>query len=100
MCGKLQRGELPLHAHALAVEALATYAETILPPPSGDGALVARAEQSRNGYGCSHSADGLYLALTEALAQTATAALVTFDAGLQRQAMVMAPGLSVRLLPS
>jgi predicted nucleic acid-binding protein len=98
LCGKRQRGALTAHQHALSLETLAEYASTILPPPRGDAELAARAEQLRGDYGCSHSADGLYIALTEALAQTTTAELVTFDSGLKRQADEVTPDLTVRLL--
>jgi len=98
LCGKFSRGELTTQQHARSVEILVEYAATILPPPHGDHALVARAEQVRGGYGCSHSADGLYLALTEWLTRTAVAELITFDTGLQRQAAVTAPHLTIRLL--
>src|SRR5690606_37127485 len=82
---------------ARSVRTFIEYAATILPPPCGGHALVARAEELRGDYGCSHSEDGLYLALCEFLARTGEAELVTFDRGMQRQA-ASAPEVRVRLL--
>jgi predicted nucleic acid-binding protein len=69
------------------------------PPPSGDAALIARAEQIRNGYGCSHSADGIYIALAEELSQSGATELLTFDTDLPKQAARNAPTVKVNLLP-
>jgi predicted nucleic acid-binding protein len=100
LCRKLRDGEATPDQYRDSVEAFQAYALAVLPPPGGDADLIARAEVLRGNFGCSYSADSLYLALTEMLAQTVPAELITFDAGLQRQAMVMAPGLNVRLLTS
>jgi predicted nucleic acid-binding protein len=70
----------------------------ISPPPGGDAAPAYRAEQIRGSYGCSRSADGLYIALAEKLAQANLTELVTFDAGMQQQSAVAAPNVTVRLL--
>jgi hypothetical protein len=53
----------------------------------------------RKSYGCSRSADSIYLALTEELAQSATVELLTFDQDLQKQATKNAPGIKINLLP-
>ena len=98
LCGKTQRGELTPAEHARAVLDFGTLMAHINPPPHGDASLIARAEQIRTGYGCSRSADGLYLALAEELSQTQPTFLLTFDADLQKQAVRNAPAVQVHLL--
>jgi predicted nucleic acid-binding protein len=98
LCKKLGDGSLSPADHASAVADLCTYMGMILPPPHGDRSLVARAKQIRSGYGCSRSADGLYLALAEELAAAGKAELLTFDTGLPNQAKANAPSVSVTLL--
>ena len=98
LCRRLADGLITPTEHAKAVESLNVHLKVILPPPDGDASLVERAEQIRGTYGCSRSADGLYLALTEALAYTGNAELITFDAALQTQASIMVPALTVTLL--
>jgi len=98
LCKKLEDNSLSPTDHAAAVADLCTYMGMILPPPQGDRALIARAEQIRSGYGCSRSADGLYLALTEELAGEGPAELLTFDSELQNQVRKNAPSVVIRLL--
>lgn len=98
LCRKLQSGVLTAEQHARAIQHLRVRMRGILPPPGGDGLLTWRAEQIRGTYGCSRSADGLYIALAEQLAQSGPAELVTFDADMQRQAATAAPGVAVCLL--
>jgi hypothetical protein len=98
LCRKLQSGILTPLQHGRTVQRLLVGTAGILPPPSGDLALIERAEQIRGSYGCSRSADGLYIALAEQLAQSGPAELVTFDAGMLPQAATAAPTVTVRLL--
>ena len=98
LCRKLMDGTLTLADHAKAVQSLHVRMTAILPPVNGDGALVERAEFMRGTYGCSRSADGLYLALAETLTQTGSAELITFDIALAAQASVLLPSLTVCLL--
>lgn len=98
LCKKQEDGSLSNAGHASAVVDLCTYLGMILPAPNGDWTLVARAEQIRSGYGCSRSADGLYLALAEELAAVGTPEIVTFDAGLPNHAGANAPSVNVILL--
>ncbi len=98
LCKKLEDGSLSPGDHTSAVGDLCTYMGMILPPPQGDRSLVARAEQIRSGYGCSRSADGRCLALTEELAAAGPAEFLTFDAGLPNQARANAPSLVITLL--
>jgi len=98
LCKKLEDKSLSASDYAAAVADLCTYMGMILPPPNGDGSLVARAEQIRKGYGCSRSADGLYIALTEDLAAGGITEILTFDGGMENQAKANAPTVKVRLL--
>jgi predicted nucleic acid-binding protein len=100
LCGKLQNGTLTEVQHERAVRSFQVQMNAILPPPSGDAALITKGEEIRKGYGCSRSADSVYLALAEELSQSGGTELVTFDEGLQRQAMKNALGITIRLLPS
>ena len=68
LCRKLEVDRTLTPAeHAAAVADLSTYMGMILPPPNGEASLVIRAEQIRSGYGCSRSADGIFIALAEEL---------------------------------
>ena len=98
LCGKREVGILSDAEYATAVRAFERTMGSILPPPMGDRALVGRAAQIGGGYGCSHSADSLYVALAEQLTQTRPTVLLTFDKGLARQAANNAPTVTVRLL--
>jgi predicted nucleic acid-binding protein len=71
---------------------------TVQPPPSGDVALIQRAEQISNGYGCSRSADGIYIALAEELQQSVQTVILTFDQNMPNQAASKAPSVTVQLL--
>lgn len=97
-CRKLSEGTLSPAAHAKVVQSFGIRMKMALPPPSGEAALVLRAEQIRGSYGCSRSADGLYLALLEELAQSGAAELLTFDVALKTQASLILPDLTVILL--
>jgi predicted nucleic acid-binding protein len=101
LCRKLEvdRSITPAE-HAAAVADLSTYLRMILPPPNGEASLVARAEQMRSGFGCSRSADGLFIALAEELTASRTTELLTFDTGIPNQVRRNAPTVSVRLLPT
>lgn len=97
LCGRQQSGELTQAEHTAATANLGLLSTTIIFPDNGDITLLARAEQLRQGYGCSRSADCFYIALAEQLALSGTVELITFDAGQQRQAAA-SPGVTVTLL--
>jgi predicted nucleic acid-binding protein len=78
LCKKLQDSLLTAVDHADAIADLCSFMGVINPPPNGDRSLVSRAEQVRASYGCSRSADGLYVALAEELGAMGTAELLTF----------------------
>jgi predicted nucleic acid-binding protein len=98
LCQKVQSGALTPAEHALAVQDFVTLMNTVLGPPRGDASLIVRAEQLRVGYGCSRSADGIYLALAEELCATRPTRLLTFDRDLPNQAARHAPAVNVHLL--
>ena len=98
LCGKLQNGTLTPTTHTQAIGLLQNYLTDISSPPSGDFSLATRAEAIRQSYGCSRSADGLYIALAEELAQQSPTELLTFDQGMVNQAAKNAPAVKVNLL--
>ncbi len=100
LCGKLQNGTLTSIEHQKAIKSFHAQIKAILPPPNGDAALVNKAEELRSGYGCSRSADSIYLALAWELEQSVATELLTFDEDLEKQAVKNAPSLKVNLLPS
>ena len=98
LCGKLSSNILSPSDYALAIQTFERTMGSILPPPNGDKALIARAEQIGSGYGCSRSADGIYIALAEELALTRPTVLLTFDQCVPKQAAKNAPTVTVKLL--
>jgi predicted nucleic acid-binding protein len=98
LCGKHSSGILTTADYAASVQTFARIMSSVLSPPSGEAALILRAEHIGSGYGCSRSADGIYIALAEQLAQTRPSILLTFDKGLPKQATRHAPTVQVHLL--
>jgi predicted nucleic acid-binding protein len=98
LCKKLENGVLTAADHSQAVQDFHIFMSGVLPSPFGDGALALRAEAVRGGYTCRRSADGIYIALAEALATTRPTVLLTFDEDMSRQAAKNAPTVTVHLL--
>lgn len=98
LCGKLQDGSLTAPEHAQAVQDFQLFMGMLEPPPSGEAALVLRAEAIRGTYTCRRSADGIYVALAEELAATKPTVLLTFDENMSKQAARHAPAVVVHLL--
>jgi predicted nucleic acid-binding protein len=94
-CGKEASRVLPPAEYDQAVRDLIRLGRNLQPPPEGDSALVERAEAIRGQYGCSHSADSIYIALAESLGPSSV--LLTFDKGMKRQAATNAPLVNVHL---
>src|SRR5580692_4541546 len=67
LCGKLQQGLITPAEHARAIFDFESLMNNVLPPPEGEASIIGRAEAIRSGYGCSRSADGIYMALAESL---------------------------------
>lgn len=100
ICRKLQDGQLTDIEHAESIEFLQDYLALITMPNGGDASLLPRAEEVRSGYGCTRSADGLYIALAEELAKQGPAEILTLDEGYVNQVAKDAPSVKVNLLPS
>jgi predicted nucleic acid-binding protein len=64
LCRKMTEGTLDAASHKRAVDDFQlSFLPTLLPPPMGDAALYARAEEIRSGYSCLHSSDSFTLLL-------------------------------------
>lgn len=100
LCRKLSDGILTASVYNEAIEMLKDQTAAILPPPGGDAGLIQRAKEIQSGYSCLHSADCLYLALTEELAKSGLAEFVTFDKRVVNVAASNAPTVKVNLLPA
>jgi predicted nucleic acid-binding protein len=100
LCRKRGDGILTSADYDRAVEVLTKHLAVILPPPCGEAVLVRRAKEIQGGYSCLHSADCLYLALTEELAKRGAAEFVTFDKRVVNVVANNAPSVKVNLLPS
>jgi predicted nucleic acid-binding protein len=98
LCRKLQEGLIAATEHAQAIADFQTLMLRISPPPNGESSLIARAEALRASYGCSRSADGIYIALAADLASSTPTVLLTFDQELPKQAGRHAPAVAVRVL--
>jgi predicted nucleic acid-binding protein len=81
LCQKLMGGSLTQPEYEKAIKSFKFYLGFISLSPNGEAALLDRAVEIRQGYGCSRSSDGLYLALAEELAKTNDTEIVTFDKG-------------------
>jgi len=97
LCNKLQSATLTPTEHLTALANLHSLVTMLIFPASGDAVLISRAEQIRQGYGCSRSADSFYIALAELLAIAGPSELLTFDRGQQMHA-ALPPGVTVILL--
>ena len=98
LCGKEQNGTLAAADYQQAILELESLANGFLPPPNGEGALVLRAAEIRVGYGCSRSADSIYIALAEALAQERPTVFLPLDQGIPNQVTANAPTVTVKVL--
>lgn len=98
LCKKQQASEFTPAEYAAAVINLQTFSASLTFPIGSDMTLLVRAEQMRQGYGCSHSADSFYIALAEQLAARGPSELLTFDVGQQKQAAAVSPIIAVTLL--
>lgn len=97
LCQKLTGELLTKPEYEQAVKFFLDYM-TIISTRDGEADLVKRAIEIREGYGCSRSSDGLYIALAEDLAKTRTVELFTLDKGMKNQAAKNAPTVTVRVL--
>jgi predicted nucleic acid-binding protein len=101
LCRKGADGTLDAASYKRCVDDFRlSFLPKLLPPPMGDAALYARAEEIRSGYSCPHTSDSFYLALTEDLAKIGPAEFLTFDKRVVNVAAKNAPTVKVNLLPS
>ena len=98
LCGKLQDGHLTPTEHTQAIQDLDAFMQMVKSPVNGESALTLRAEALRAAYSCRRSADGIYVALAEALSATRPTVLLTFDSDMAKQAANFAPTVRVDLL--
>ena len=98
LCRKLNDGVLTADEHADAIQTLVLILSCTNTSPGGDLQLTERAEQIRAGYGCSRSADGIFIALCEELTRHGQSELATFDESLHLQAARNAPTVVVHTL--
>jgi predicted nucleic acid-binding protein len=98
LCHKLNSGILSPASHSLAIANFQRTMTVVEPPPNGEACVIHRAEEIRATYGCSRSADGIYIALAEELSKTMPTVLLTFDQELPKQAAKNAPTVTVVLL--
>jgi hypothetical protein len=89
---------LTVAEHSQSVQRFGAMMFTVLPPPNGDASLVARAEAIRGGYGCSRSADAIYIALAEELSIMMPTVILTFDQNMQNQVARHALSVTVHTL--
>lgn len=97
MCQKYQAGTLTDIAYEESVKNFQDQMKAV--KTISDADLIKRAFEIQQSYGCSRSADGIYIALAEHLAKTHTVEIVTFDGGLVNQAAKNAPSVKVNVLP-
>ena len=97
LCQKHQGGTLTDKAYEESVENFEDQMKVI--KTISDADLIKRAFEIQQDYGCSCSADGIYIALAEHLANSHTVEIVTFDGGLINQAAKNAPSVKVNVLP-
>ena len=98
LCQQEQNGVLTQAEYEQSVLDFQTLMASVLPPLNGEASLIVRAAEIRASYGCSRSADAIYIALAEELSQTYTTRLLTFDRDLPKQVRRNAPTVSVHLL--
>ena len=98
LCQQEHRGILSAVEHEQAVTDFSALMQERIPPPDGDAALVSRSYSLCAGYGCSRSADSVYIALAELLTATRPTVLLTFDRELPKHAARNAPSVRVQLL--
>jgi len=98
LCRKRADGSLTEDQYVDAVQTLVLILSCTHTSPNGDLQLTERAEQIRAGYGCSRSADGIFIALCEELARHGRSEIATFDESMRLQAAKTAPAVAVNTL--
>ncbi len=96
LCQKLQNNLLTPKSYEEAIENFQDQMKVTQTP--NDAQFIERAKEIQNGYGCSRSADSIYIALAEDLAKIRTAELLTFDKKMINQAAKNAPTVTIKVL--
>ena len=96
LCRKLQNNLITPKSYDEAIENFQDQMKIIQTP--NDAEFIRRVKEIQNGYGCSRSADSIYIALAEDLAKTRTVELLTFDKGMTNQILKNAPTVTVKIL--
>ncbi len=99
LCRKLAEGVLTEPEHKLSVESFEQLMEAISTPEKGDHSLIKRSVEIRESYGCSRTADSVYIAFAEQLSSLRTVEILTFDEGILKHASKTVPAIPVNLLP-
>ena len=97
LCQKHQGGTLPDKAYKEAIENFQDQMKAVT--TISDATLIKRTFEIQQSYGCSRSADSIYIALAEYLAKSHTVEIVTFDGGLVNHVAKNAPSVKVNVLP-
>jgi len=96
LCQKLQNNLLTPKSYDEAIENFQDQMKITQTPD--DTQIIKRAKEIQKGYGCSRSADSIYIALAEDLAKSRIVELLTFDKGMINQAAKTAPTVTVKVL--
>lgn len=97
LCQKHQKNTLTDKSYQEAVENFQDQMKAI--QTINDDILIKRAAEIQKDYGCSRSADGIYIALAEYLGKSNVVELLTFDNGFINQSAKNAPSVKVHILP-
>jgi predicted nucleic acid-binding protein len=97
LCQKHQAGTLNDKTYKEAIDNFQDQMKAII--TISDATLIQQSFEIQQSYGCSRSADSIYIALAENLAKSHTVETVTFDGGLVNQAAKNAPTVKVNVLP-
>ena len=97
LCKKLNANILTAKDHDKAVESYLDYT-SFISLHNNESSLMKRAVEIRKGYGCSRSADGIYIALAEELTKSRTTEFLTLDGGMKNQISNSAPTVNLNLL--
>ncbi len=96
LCKKVEAKELTEAEHTEAIKSFEDFM-TKIAVQIDDNQLIKRAIEIQKSYGCSHSADSFYIALTEVLAENGSVELFTLDRGMKKQAAKNAPSVVVNV---
>lgn len=97
LCLKHQKNTLTRKSYKEAIKNFQDQIKVI--QTIDDRILIKRATEIQKDYGCSRSADSIYIALAENLGKSNIVELLTFDNGFINQSAKNAPSVTIRVLP-